>query len=111
MKAMLLTILTAMTLLGCGAEKSSTLKPTNEDLKLAFEVAIKTLNDKTGSRIEYLDFDWMEINEECYGELDYFAQQFLWAYIYQEELIKNQTFLINCNVPKSYRKTNSTTEE
>lgn len=87
-----------LSLAGCDisttTETTATPEPTIEELNLAIEKAIRTLNQKTGSSISKLSFDSIEVPEVCFGEIDYFAQQLILHHIYYP----NHVFRVDCRL-------------
>lgn len=110
-KFLTLICLILMLLTGCDtnsanyANNTNLTPPSKEELNAAFIRAIKTLNEKTNSQVEEIAFDWMEVPENCYAHLDYFAQQVLWATIYHKEIIDAKKRMnIDCSAAYFYAK-------
>jgi hypothetical protein len=107
-KIAVLTLLLSLTIVGCSPEIQPSPEPSNKDLKNAFDNAIHVLNQKTGSKISDFNIDRIEVPVNCFDDLDYFAQQFLWVYLYQDEAVRQKTFFIDCNISKRYKQLKST---
>jgi hypothetical protein len=105
MKSLSITLLALSLLAGCvKVEEAVTYpEPTPDALNLAIDNAVTTLNEKTGSHVERLVIDWIEVPNNCRPHLDYFAQQVLWARIYQDSVDETSTLYIDCTVAQQYK--------
>jgi hypothetical protein len=90
--------------LACSDKDMHQREPSDEDVQIAFDRAIIHLNEKIGADISSFNYDWVEVPSDCYGELDYYAQQFLWAYIFQEDAVAKNVFFIDCSIAEKYSK-------
>lgn len=97
-------IILSVLVLACGDKDIHQREPSNEDVQMAFERAILHLNEKIGSDISSFNYDWIEVPRDCYGELDYYAQQLLWTYIFHEDAVAKNVAFIDCSIAKKYSK-------
>tara|TARA_Y100001973_G_C5164628_1_gene315405 strand:+ start:940 stop:1302 length:363 start_codon:yes stop_codon:yes gene_type:complete len=91
---------------GCVQDKEASIdypEPTAKELQAAFDRAITTLNEVTGSQIEAFGVDWVEVPNNCRQHLDYFAQQVLWARIYQPITKSTHTLHVDCSIAERYK--------
>jgi hypothetical protein len=100
-KSIMLIVL-CFSILGCNHKATSHPEPSSGDVQKAFEKAIIHLNEKIGADISSFNYDWIEVPSDCYGQLDYYAQQLLWAYIFQEDAVSQNVFYIDCSVAEKY---------
>jgi hypothetical protein len=105
MKALSIALLSLAMLSGCTKQAEETIHPapTPEALQVAIDNAIDTLNEKTGSKISNLIIDWVEVPNDCRPHLDYFAQQLLWARIYQDSVDVTGSLYIDCSIAQQYK--------
>lgn len=105
MKTLSIALLSLAMLSGCAKQQEETIHPapTPEALQVAIDNAIDTLNEKTGSKISSLVIDWVEVPNNCRTHLDYFAQQLLWARIYQESVDITRSLYIDCSIAQQYK--------
>lgn len=103
LRSIILMIL-CISALACSDKEIHQMEPSNEDIEIAFERAIIHLNEKIGADISNFNYDWIEVPSDCYDELDYYAQQFLWAYIFQEDAVAKNLFFIDCSIAQKYSK-------
>ena len=71
-------------------------------MNLAFTKAIDTLNREIGAEISSISYEWIEVPSDCYGHIDYFAEQVIWAFIFQKEAIKKRALYIDCSIAEQY---------
>lgn len=105
MKILSIVLLSLATFSGCAKQVEETIHPapTPEALQVAIDNAIDTLNEKTGSQITDLVIDWVEVPNNCRPHLDYFAQQLLWARIYQDSVDLTRSLYIDCSIAQQYK--------
>lgn len=105
MKTLSIALLSLAMLSGCvkQVEETTHPAPTPEALQVAIDNAIDTLNEKTGSQITDLVIDWVEVPNNCRPHLDYFAQQLLWARIYQDSVDTTRSLYIDCSIAQLYK--------
>ena len=105
MKTLSIALLSLATFSGCAKQVEETIHPapTPEALQVAIDNAIDTLNEKTGSKISNLIIDWVEVPNDCRPHLDYFAQQLLWARIYQDSVDVTGSLYIDCSIARQYK--------
>lgn len=105
MKTLSIALLSLAMLSGCAKQVEETIHPapTPEALQVAIDNAIDTLNEKTGSKITNLVIDWVEVPNDCRPHLDYFAQQILWARIYQDIVDVTRSLYIDCSTAQQYK--------
>lgn len=105
MKTLSIALLSLAMLSGCAKQVEETIHPapTPEALQVAIDNAIDTLNEKTGSKISNLIIDWVEVPNDCRPHLDYFAQQLLWARIYQDSVNTTRSLYIDCSIAQQYK--------
>ena len=105
MKTLSIALLSLAMLSGCAKQVEETIHPapTPEALQVAIDNATDTLNKKTGSQISSLVVDWVEVPNDCRPHLAYFAQQLLWARIYQDSVDVTRSLYIDCSIAQQYK--------